>query len=179
MLACLRACVRACMNWLVARMTRSSARCGGSACCCATLSGVRLRLTAGDAVDPRADLVNGALCNDCELAADDVEVVASGKASEHVSSFPFCTWRSLRWGMSGMTPSDPDGWRRLRCPELKLHTHVVSCRVGCELVCVRAATFALQPWVRACWSQKCGTPRDGCAREDLSKMSGQQHKAVL
>eukprot|EP00955_Chlamydomonas_euryale_P010272 110202-Chlamydomonas_euryale.AAC.1 len=26
-----------------------------------------------------------------------------------VPSFPFCTWRSLRWGMSGLTPSDPFG----------------------------------------------------------------------
>eukprot|EP00955_Chlamydomonas_euryale_P081728 363620-Chlamydomonas_euryale.AAC.9 len=24
-----------------------------------------------------------------------------------VPSFPFCTWRSLRWRMSGLTPSDP------------------------------------------------------------------------
>eukprot|EP00955_Chlamydomonas_euryale_P090697 364563-Chlamydomonas_euryale.AAC.6 len=39
-------------------MTRSCARRGGS-----------------------PGLVNGALCNDCDLAAEDVEVVASGKAS--------------------------------------------------------------------------------------------------
>eukprot|EP00955_Chlamydomonas_euryale_P109948 365969-Chlamydomonas_euryale.AAC.3 len=33
-------------------------------------------------------------------------------------SFPSCTWRSLRWDMSGLTPSDPSGWQRLTCPEL-------------------------------------------------------------
>eukprot|EP00955_Chlamydomonas_euryale_P029019 306023-Chlamydomonas_euryale.AAC.1 len=36
----------------------------------------------------------------------------------HRSSFPFCTWRSLRWGMGGLDPSDPFGQRRLNCPEL-------------------------------------------------------------
>eukprot|EP00955_Chlamydomonas_euryale_P040738 351801-Chlamydomonas_euryale.AAC.1 len=35
-----------------------------------------------------------------------------------VHSFPSCTWRSLRWGMSGLTTSDPFSWRRLSCPEL-------------------------------------------------------------
>eukprot|EP00955_Chlamydomonas_euryale_P050692 354629-Chlamydomonas_euryale.AAC.3 len=41
-----------------------------------------------------------------------------------VPSIPFCTWRSLRWGMSGLTPSDPFGWRRLSCPELNItYTH--------------------------------------------------------
>eukprot|EP00955_Chlamydomonas_euryale_P003714 39120-Chlamydomonas_euryale.AAC.2 len=35
----------------------------------------------GCAVDPGSGLVNGALCNDCDLAAEDMEVVASGKAS--------------------------------------------------------------------------------------------------
>eukprot|EP00955_Chlamydomonas_euryale_P039139 351309-Chlamydomonas_euryale.AAC.7 len=35
-----------------------------------------------------------------------------------VPSFPFRTWRSLRWGMSGLTPSDPFSQRRLSRPEL-------------------------------------------------------------
>eukprot|EP00955_Chlamydomonas_euryale_P108713 365869-Chlamydomonas_euryale.AAC.7 len=35
-----------------------------------------------------------------------------------VPSFTFCAWRSLRWDMSGLTPSDPFGWRRPSCPEL-------------------------------------------------------------
>eukprot|EP00955_Chlamydomonas_euryale_P103920 365532-Chlamydomonas_euryale.AAC.11 len=30
---------------------------------------------------PGPGLVNGALCNDCDLAAEDMEVIASGKAS--------------------------------------------------------------------------------------------------
>eukprot|EP00955_Chlamydomonas_euryale_P031301 329107-Chlamydomonas_euryale.AAC.17 len=38
-------------------------------------------------------------------------------------SFPFCTWRSLRWDMSGVTPSGPFSWRRLSCPQLLLQTH--------------------------------------------------------
>eukprot|EP00955_Chlamydomonas_euryale_P081283 363553-Chlamydomonas_euryale.AAC.2 len=35
----------------------------------------------GRALDPDLRLMNGALCNDCGLAAKDVEVVASGEAS--------------------------------------------------------------------------------------------------
>eukprot|EP00955_Chlamydomonas_euryale_P079460 363302-Chlamydomonas_euryale.AAC.13 len=35
----------------------------------------------GSAVDPGPGLVNGALCNDCDLAENDIEVAASSKAS--------------------------------------------------------------------------------------------------
>eukprot|EP00955_Chlamydomonas_euryale_P065829 359362-Chlamydomonas_euryale.AAC.11 len=35
----------------------------------------------GCAVDPGPGLVNGALCNDCDLAAEKIEVIASGKSS--------------------------------------------------------------------------------------------------
>eukprot|EP00955_Chlamydomonas_euryale_P103336 365481-Chlamydomonas_euryale.AAC.1 len=35
-----------------------------------------------------------------------------------VPSFLFCTWQSLRWGMSGLTSSDLFSWQRLNCPEL-------------------------------------------------------------
>eukprot|EP00955_Chlamydomonas_euryale_P085975 364183-Chlamydomonas_euryale.AAC.2 len=34
-----------------------------------------------NAVDPGLGLLNGALCSDCDVASEDVEVMASGKAS--------------------------------------------------------------------------------------------------
>eukprot|EP00955_Chlamydomonas_euryale_P043537 352615-Chlamydomonas_euryale.AAC.3 len=40
-------------------------------------------------------LVTGALCNDCDLAAEDVEVIASAKASETVT---VAGVDSSRWG---------------------------------------------------------------------------------
>eukprot|EP00955_Chlamydomonas_euryale_P082168 363682-Chlamydomonas_euryale.AAC.2 len=52
-------------------MKRSCARRGGSDYCCATLSSVRP--VAGSDIDPIAGLVDGDLCTDCVLAADNVE----------------------------------------------------------------------------------------------------------
>eukprot|EP00955_Chlamydomonas_euryale_P035124 350001-Chlamydomonas_euryale.AAC.5 len=40
----------------------------------------------------------------------------------------------LLWGMSGLAPSDPFGWRRLSCPELSHHTHAHLPRHG-PLLC--------------------------------------------
>jgi len=55
------------------RMTRSCACRGKSGSCCATLSSVRP--VAEKCCRP------GSLCNYCDLAAEDMEVIASGKAS--------------------------------------------------------------------------------------------------
>eukprot|EP00955_Chlamydomonas_euryale_P116951 366447-Chlamydomonas_euryale.AAC.4 len=38
----------------------------------------------GSAVDPGPGLVNGALCNECDLEEEDMKVIASGKASVKV-----------------------------------------------------------------------------------------------
>eukprot|EP00955_Chlamydomonas_euryale_P023021 242848-Chlamydomonas_euryale.AAC.3 len=32
---------------------------------------------------------------------------SSSPSSHSCFSRPFCAWQSLRWGMSGLTPSDP------------------------------------------------------------------------
>eukprot|EP00955_Chlamydomonas_euryale_P080462 363427-Chlamydomonas_euryale.AAC.1 len=64
-------------------------------------------LQSRSADDPGLGLVNGAVCSDCDLAADDVQVIASGKASvtvrvcEGVGAMEVCVWGGSNRGVGG------------------------------------------------------------------------------